>query len=71
MTEQKTHYESTIHGASDSQDFPAATLKDFVRFHINKGSDYATTYARACSPYGEIAQFDALFDQEWDKQGGL
>lgn len=66
----KTHYEGSIHTTSDSQDFPAASLQDFVRYHAGKGTDYATAFARACEPHGDEPSFEAKFDKYWDRYNG-
>lgn len=74
MTRSHNHYNrasaTQVTRTGSSQDFPAATLKDFIRWHIEKGFDYATTFAKACNPYIDLPNMETIFDQEWDKQGG-
>lgn len=60
----------SVRVADDEQDYPAATLKDFVRYHITRGTDYATAYAKACDPYFDLDHLDDRFDREWKRQGG-
>ena len=53
-----------------SQDFPAASLQDFVRYQVDKGTDYATAFARACKPHGDEPHFERLFDKYWERNNG-
>lgn len=66
----KTDYERTIHNTSDSQDFPAASLQDFVRYQVEKGTDYATAFAKACAPHGDESHFEKMFDLFWNRYRG-
>lgn len=52
----------------DEQDFPAAKLKGFVRYHVGRGTDYATAFAKACGPYYDLRSLEKRFDYEWDKE---
>jgi len=51
------------------QDFPADSLQDFVRFHVENGTDYATAFAKACGPHGDEPHFEKMFDKYWARQG--
>lgn len=41
-------------------------LRVFVRTQVIRKVDYATAFARACSPFGELMNFENKFDYLWD-----
>jgi len=40
-------------------------------WHVTRGNDYATTFAKACNPYGNVPAFEKTFDKYWDKYDAL
>lgn len=52
---------------SKRNDVPADTLRDFILWHVRKGTDYATAFALACNPYGSLCGFEQTFDKFWDR----
>jgi hypothetical protein len=51
--------------------FPVDTLRDFIVWHVTRGTDYATAFAKACGPFGDVDNFEESFDKYWDHYDAL
>jgi hypothetical protein len=50
-----------------TREIQVETLRTFIMWQIKLGTDYATAFARACAPFGEVEDFEEKFDAIWDQ----
>lgn len=54
---------------SEMRVIPKETLRTFIWWHAKKGLDYASVFAMACAPFGELEDFEQKFDYLWEQYG--
>ncbi len=54
---------------SEMRVIPKETLRTFIWWHAKQGLDYASVFAMACSPFGDLEDFEQKFDYLWEQYG--